>query len=384
MLKRVLHVIPRLDAAAGGTVSAMIGQAQAQARGGLHVEVAAAWSNASPVKTCDALQQVGVAVHPIGPVHTSLGWGPATRREVGLLAHNADVVHIHTLFEDIQHQTAGFCRQVRKPYIFHPCGMLDPWSLRQKSLKKKLYMAWRLRRDLDRATAIHVASAGEREQTALLGLKAPLVVVPNGIETREFEDLPAKGQFRGKYRSLDGRPLVVFLGRVHPGKGVELLLPALARMQHRDAMLAVVGPDSRNYLSQMRAEVQRLGLEDRVVFTGMMPGRSRIEALVDADVFALPSEHENFGIAVLEALAAGAPVVISDQVGICQEVTEARVGQAVPLDVDRLTAALDEWLNDAPRRTEAGHRARELVFNRFTWDQIAQRWNEVYRALGIC
>jgi glycosyltransferase involved in cell wall biosynthesis len=196
--------------------------------------------------------------------------------------------------------------------------------------------------------------------------------------------LPTRGEFRRKFAAFNGRPIVVFLGRVHPGKGVELLLPAFARMGHRDAMLAIVGPDSRNYLAQMRGEVQRLGLQDRVIFAGMMPGRSRIEALVDADLFALPSEHENFGIAVLEALAAGAPVIISDQVGICKEVTEAGVGEAVPLDADRLAAALDAWLADAPRRAEASQRARQLVFERFTWDQIARRWNDVYRELGFC
>jgi glycosyltransferase involved in cell wall biosynthesis len=154
-------------------------------------------------------------------------------------------------------------------------------------------------------------------------------------------------------------------------------------MHDLSVRLAIVGPDSRGYLAPMRAEVARLGLEDRVIFTGMMPGRARIEALVDADLFGLPSEHENFGIAVLEALAAGTPVVISDQVGLWEEVEQAGVGQAVPLDVDRLVAALDGWIADEPRRRDAASRARTLVFQRFTWDQIARRWNDVYRELGI-
>jgi glycosyltransferase involved in cell wall biosynthesis len=361
----------------------MIGQAQAQARAGLSVSVAAAWSRAIPVKTCDALTQVGVEIVPIGPVHTSLGVSLLTRRQLQPLLRRADVVHIHTLWEDIQHQAVSICRAIGKPYIFHPCGMLTPWSLGQKSLKKQIYMRLRLRRDLNGARAIHVASGGEKDQTAPLGLRPPLVVVPNGIETREFQTLPARGQFRRKFPALGDRPLIVFLGRVHPGKGVELLLPALTKMQNRDAMLAVVGPDSRNYLSQMRAETNRLGLDDRVIYTGMMPGMARIEALVDADVFCLPSEHENFGIAVLEALAAGTPVIISDQVGLRHEVMEAGVGEAVPLNADRVAEALDHWLADPSRRAEASARARRLVFEKFTWDQIARRWNQVYSELSI-
>jgi glycosyltransferase involved in cell wall biosynthesis len=148
-----------------------------------------------------------------------------------------------------------------------------------------------------------------------------------------------------------------------------------------DAMLAVVGPDSGGYRATVEQEVARFGLQRRVVFTGPLNGADRIAALVDADVFCLPSDHENFGLAVVESLAAGTPVVISHEVAISREVAAAEVGVAVQRDPAEIARELIRFLTDRPHRDAAAKRCRPFVWNSYDWKKIAARWMERYRAL---
>lgn len=370
---RPLHIASSIDPKAGGPAMVVVGLARAQAAAGCEVAIAAPQADGA----AEILRnQPNLTVH-------NLNWNAGVRDQLRPLVRQCDVAHIYGLWEPIQHHAAVVCREAGKPYIFEPCGMLDRWALRRSRLKKWIYMKARLRRDLQSAAAIHASTSWERDQTAPLKLRPPIVVVPAGIELAEFEQLPPRGTFRARFPALQNKPVILFLGRVFPGKGLEMLVPALARMRNKDATLAVVGPDSDGYTRQMRNRAAELGIEDRVIFTGMARGRERIEALVDADLFSLPSEHENFGVAVLEAMAAGVPVIVSDQVGLCNDITEARAGEAVPLDVDRLAEALDRWLADDSLRKDAGARARELAFGHFTWDLVARQWIDVYRELRI-
>jgi glycosyltransferase involved in cell wall biosynthesis len=163
---------------------------------------------------------------------------------------------------------------------------------------------------------------------------------------------------------------------------LDLLVPAFARLK-TDALLVIAGPDLVNY----QPEVQRLatdhGIDDRVLFTGMLRGPQRIEALVAATLFVLPSYQENFGIVVIEALAAGVPVVISDQVNIHAEIAAAGVGGVVPTQVEALAGEMQRWLANRALHQAAKDRAPAFVRDRYDWRQIAQRWKERYASLRI-
>jgi glycosyltransferase involved in cell wall biosynthesis len=227
-----------------------------------------------------------------------------------------------------------------------------------------------MRKHLNRAAAIHCATEIERDHVRKLKLQPPIFVEPHGLDLSEFERLPEKGGFRAKYPALGDQPFVLFLGRIDRAKGLELLVPAMARMRVKTP-LVVVGPDWNNMRAWAEAEAARLGLTDRVIFTGMLRGRDKIAALVDAAVLALPSYHENFGIVVAEALAAGTPVVVSDQVYLHPDIKAAGLGGVVPMDVDALAGELDRWLWDDALRADAALRARPWAMERFNWDVIA-------------
>ena len=376
---RILHVISGLDPENGGPTFALVGLAAAQQRAGLDVSVMATWQIRSGFPLAERLRQAGVRVELIGQAHGKLSRHPDLAAAVDRVVANADVVHVHALWEEIQHQASRAAQRRGVPYVVTPHGMLAPWSLSQGGLVhrlgKRAYLAWRLRTNLDCATAIHFTTPAERDLVAPMGLRAKPLIEPVGIDFAEFETLPEPGAFRAKHPQLAARPMVLFLSRLSPQKGLDVLVPAFARVTDNDAMLVLAGPDYDNYERAVRGWVAEHKLQDRVIFTGMLHGRARVEAFRDADLFCLPSHHENFGIVVAEAMAAGAPVVISREVNIWQEVVDAGAGAAVPGGaVDELATELNRWLGDANMREQAGQKARTVAREHYDWQSIANRW----------
>lgn len=381
---KIVHVIAGLDPRAGGPTSAVVGMADSQQSAGLNVSVLYTFLSRDDGGTAERLKSAGVEVYPIGPCRGPLASHPTLTSTIRDAIRGAGVVHVHGLWEEIQHRAARECRAAGKPYVVSPHGMLTPWSLSQKRWKKRLYMALRLRKDLNAAAALHFTTAAERD--AVLGslrwLRPAPIVEPLGIHLEEFESAPSPGKFRREYPQLGDRPFILLLGRLHPVKGLDLLVPAFARAGLPPEMsLVVVGPDPDGY----RATIERLaraeGVSDRLLFTGMLSGRKRIEALADAELFCLPSYHENFGVAVIEALAAGIPVVISDQVSIYREVVAAGVGAAVPNKIEPLAAELRRWIADPALRRTASQKARAFALDRYGWPRIAARWRDHYQRL---
>jgi glycosyltransferase involved in cell wall biosynthesis len=324
----------------------------------------------------------GIDVRLVGPAKEPMSRHPGLYPAALEMAQAHDVFHIHSMWESVQHQACRAAYRMGTPYVYRPSGMLDPWNMTKGTLKKKLYLALRGRTNLNRAAAIHFTSTIERDWTSRLGLKAPVIVEPLGMNFADYETMPEVGSFRAKYPQLGKRPVVMFLGRIHTGKGVELLIPALARMKTTDAILVVAGPDG-DFRSEADQLIEKHGLRNRVIFTGLVKGREKIAALADATLLALPSCHENFGLVVVEAIAAGTPAVVSDQVGLWPAVKEGNVGEVVPLDVQKLADVLDEWLSERRRAERESVRARGLAWvrERYDWDMIARRWGEHYQRI---
>lgn len=374
-------MVSNLDPRSGGPAEALRGLAAAQVGAGLTVRVLATRKHGTGTGFADELRARGVAVQLVGPCYGPLCWRPGLGHAVRDAVRTASVVHIHALWEDVQHQAARAARRLGRPYIIRPCGMLDPWSLSQGRLKKRLYLRWRLRGDLNRASALHFTTPIERDLTVPLRLSAPALVEPNGVRLDEFVALPPRGGFRTRHGISSAARVCLFLGRLHPKKGLDLLLRAFAGTEP-GCHLIVAGPDPDGYGKALQLEVARLGITNRVHFVGMLQGAEKLGALTDADLFVLPSRQENFGNAVVEALAAGIPVVISDQVNLWPEIKGTGVGGVTALDIPALTAELRSWLSDGPDRPAVAERARALVRERFDWDAIARRWTAHYARLA--
>jgi glycosyltransferase involved in cell wall biosynthesis len=378
---RVLHVTSGLDLGSGGPAVALAGLVEGQQSAGIDVRVVASYRPEREPQLDEPMRRKGVAVTCVGPCRGRFARHPDLAAAVAAGVESADIVHIHALFEDVQHLAATCALQRGKPYVIRPCGMLDRWSLRRRWLAKKLYMTWRLSSMLRAAAAIHYTTRFEQLGASPLRLERPSIVEPNGVNIVDYEHLPAAGVFRKRFNVPGHSPLVAFLGRVHPGKGVDHLVRAIATAQLSNVTLAIIGPDSGGYLETIRSLANRCGVADRVLFTGLLKGQDRIAGLVDAAVFAMPSEHENFGIAVAEAMATGTPVIVSPEVGIADDVTAAGAGAVVPLHYKPLSAEIARWLTDPVLRAEAGERGRAYAFARYDWNQIGRRWGGHYAEL---
>jgi glycosyltransferase involved in cell wall biosynthesis len=328
------------------------------------------------------MEACGVKVHRIGPTYTALCVRPGLAGAVDRLVDGVDIVHVHALWEDVQFRAADAARRQGKPYVITPHGMLTSWSWRHSAQKKRVYWWWRGGQLVGGAARLHFTTAMEAAESARFASRSGgSIIEPIGIDPAEFLDPPPRGEFRRSAGIEPTRPMIVFLGRIHPGKGLEYLVPAMARMRGREAVLVVVGPDSESYRATVEARIRAEAVQARVIFSGHLSGRDRLAALADADVFCLPSDHENFGLAVVESMAVGTPVVISDRVAIHAEVVESGGGTVSPREPAALAAALDQWLSDPAARVDAGKRARSYALQRYAWPRIAERWAAHYAGL---
>lgn len=380
MTCRVLHVISGLDPRHGGPTTALCALIRAQRDAGIDAALVSTWCDWDKLDVAQQLRAEGFRVELIGPATRRLAWSPKIKPALRKLIPEFDVIHIHALWEDIQHRAARVARQLRKPYLITPHGMLDPWSLKQGGTKKRLYLSLRLRRDLNQASAIHFTDEEEQALVKPLHLTAPGIVQRLIVDLADFSPPPSEGTLRAKFPQLDDHPIVLFMSRVHPKKGLDLLIPAFAQCKD-DAMLVIAGPDRDDYIPQLQVLIDQHKIADRVVFTGMLDGRQRAEALADATLFVLPSYQENFGVVVIEALSVGVPVILSDKVNIHRQISENHLGEVVPTQIAPLADALNRWLKDEFHRAAASQRARQFVHAHYDRMTLARQWLSHYQRL---
>lgn len=379
---RILHAISGINRENGGPPIVLAGLATAQVRAGLEVSIVATWTTNPCPEVVAELESKGIRVTHIGPAKNPMSRHPDTADVLDKLVGGADVVHVHAMWEEIQHLACRAAWRRGVPYVVTPHGMLDAWNMSNRPWRKRAYLWWRMRANLNRAAALHFATTIERDAVARLKLKPPAIIEPFGLDMEEFADLPAKGAFRAKYPQVEEKRLIVFLGRLDYGKGLELLIPAFAKAAKDDAMLVIIGPDSHSgYRATVEKMIDEHGVRERTLLTGMLGGREKLAALVDAYLLAQPSFHENFGMVVIEALACGCPVVVSDQVYLYPRVLEGRVGTRVGLEVDAVAHELRLWLYGSLDREWYAGNARGFALANFDWEGIGRRWVEHYQAL---
>lgn len=291
-----------------------------------------------------------------------------------------DIVHIHSLWLHSQYAAQRAARRAKVPYVVSPHGALDPYLRQRGKARKAITSALWQNRMLDNSQALHITTTEEGELIEDIAPSVPRALVPNGIWVSRFENAGGDGaRFRAEH--LDGfdGPLVTFLGRVTFKKGVDVLIRAFKEVLVREpeAKLAIVGPDDEGLTPTLVELTDSLGIADRVVFTGAVYGEGRADALAATDVWALSSHTENFGIAVVEALAAGLATVISPAVNLAEGISEAKAGLVAELDSKKFGDAISELLTDPPLRASIETQA-VIYAQQFDWSVIGPQLAELY------
>lgn len=283
-----------------------------------------------------------------------------------------DVVHDNGIWRGHHRSLACLARRARVARVVSPRGMLEPWALDHKPVRKRLAWVIYQRRLLDSATILHATADNEAEQLARLGLRQPVQIIPNGVA------LPDYGQVMGLRKVPSEKRTCLFLSRIHPKKGLPLLLEAWNELRPSAWKLHIAGPDEAGHRAQLEEMVRKLDLGGAVCFLPPLEGGEKLRALAQADLFVLPTYSENFGIVVAEALAHGCPVVTTHGAP-WEELTIEECGWWVPISTKAITDALREatMLSDAAR-WEMGNRGRNLVARRFSWPGIARAFCGLY------
>lgn len=384
---RILHVSESLDPAHGGTPA--VPKAIAAAQSGLGHEVTIltrdepdrAGAIRDSMASIPHAERVRIETVPRGGRLDAFvnrharAWARAQGKAF-------DFAHLHSMWSAIPHGAARGLRDAGVPYTLCPHGMLDDWSMARSRARKSLHLALVSRRTLARAAFLHALSEHERACAARFAFGPAIEIVGNGVQPSEYETLPEPDAFRVAHPAIGRGPFVVFLGRLHPGKGLELLVRAFARVapDFPDSSLVLVGPHAGAREPVLRAAAE-CGIGGRVVLPGPVYGREKLAALGGAACYALPSEHEGFSVAICEALACATPVVISPECHF-DEVARAGAGLIVAREEAALGGALGRMLGDPEGARAMGRRGRELVFERYTWPAIAERLLGLYGRYG--
>ena len=295
-----------------------------------------------------------------------------------------DVVHIHEIWHHAGYAAYRAARKTGIPLVLTPHGELSEWSLRYKGWKKRIYMKVALDRILRNADALHAITLTEKDRIARLGFDTPVTVAPNGIHPTQFDNLPDPSDFLNRFPILKGKRVILYLGRLNPTKGLDILARSFSATTHRfnDAFLLVVGPDEEGGRQTMEAILRSEGVIDKAIFTGMLTGEDKLAALNCADIFVLPSYSEGFSIATLEAMASRLPVVITEGCNF-PEVAEHGAGFVVEARETPVAEAIGMLLSDTALRARMGRRGRKLVTEHYTWQAAASKIAALYRSLAV-
>lgn len=348
---RVLHTVASLRLATGGPARSVPALANALADLGVESHV---WSP-------EPSESVEVSNRFIA--HSG------KLQEIEKRISRLDLVHDHGLWLPTNHQVARMAKRLDVPRIVSPRGMLEPWALNHKKWKKKLAWWCYQHRDLSAVRALHATAESEARQFRNLGLKNPIHIIPNGVEVPHPDTT---------VRASSAKKTALFLGRIHPKKGLPLLVQAWARVKPAGWQMRVIGPDEDGHRAEVASMVHEMGIVDDWTFEGPMEGAEKATSFREADLFILPTYSENFGIAVAEALAASVPVITTTGAP-WQGLQQHQCGWWVAPEVDFLASALCEAISiTEEKRREMGNRGATWMREDFSWQKVAQEMLEMY------
>lgn len=379
---KILYVIPYFSPKYGGTVQSIALLSQEMARRGHEVTIATSDLEYDPAFARD-VKQKSVTVIPF-PVVAHLGlfiYTPSMRGWLMKKIGEYDIVHLHE-FRSYQNALASRAAVANGiPVVLQAHGSVIP-RFDKKRLQQLFDIVWG-NRILNRVSAVIALCETEANQYREMGIPGVKIeVIPNGLDLSQFSDLPKKDTFRSKYKIPAEEKIVLFLGRLHKIKGIDVLIDAYAELvrEHSAVTFVIAGPDD-NYASELHQQIQRRNFgEKEPLFTGPLYGQDKLAAYVDADVYVLPSRYETFPFTVLEAWACGTPVIVSSGCLISDIIGRAGyISECNPTDLKK---AIVKIINDDDERDRIGEIGRAIVHSELRYSSVIESVESLYNHLA--
>lgn len=288
---------------------------------------------------------------------------------------NFDIIHIHEHRHSLAIATHRYARKNNVPYVLQAHGSVLPFFQKEK-LKEVFDNLWGFD-ILHDASKVFALTEVEKQQYLKMGVsKDKIEIVPLGIDMSEYDSLPDMGKFKSKYEISDEERLILFLGRIHEIKGLDLLIKGFSQISKDNVKLAIVGGDY-GFKEELEKLIDELDLKDNVIFPGVLTGKDKIEALVDCDIFIMPSRYESFTTSGLEAMACFKPLILTKNNHI-QTWVRDNVGLVCEFDENDLSNCIETLLNDKSLCKKFGNNGRELIKDKYNWEKVSKHIESIY------
>lgn len=369
---KVLHTIPSMGVHSGGTTTCTYQLLRGLQQQGIDVDVLS-----FPLTVGDRYPGFGDFYKTVSRnVKNKILYSPEYYKY--LQQHpDYDIYHSNSLWQYPSHATAVYARKAGKPYLMTPHGMLYPEALNRSRWVKKAYSVLWQNKDLVKASCIQVTCEQELDVIRNLGLKVPVAIVPNAIDISII-------QYSDHFQSKNTKVVLGYLGRLHPRKRVESIIKAMSLLPvsiKNRIELSVIGSGEQVYEKSLQLLVEKLGMEDQIVFHGFLTGRQKIEAIERLSFLVVPSDFENFGMIIPEALVQGIPVIASKGTP-WEELQTHHCGWWIDNDVDTIAATLCTAIQlPEEERFAMGQRGRQLIIHNYATDVVAEKMKSVYQWL---
>lgn len=334
-------------------------------------------------KQVEITREVALHSYPTSLLCSKLGgFSPKAANQLELLSSNElDIIHSHSLwlFPNFYARRAALKNNL--PLVISPRGALEPWSLTQNRLKKKLVWSLREYKNLKSASLFHATSEQEAQSIRKLGLKQPIAVIPNGVSNELLTASCNRKALEMEFPACKGKRWLLFLSRLHPKKGLDTLILVWKQLakHYPEWHLIIAGPDHNGYKATLEKLVTELEVSKSLTFTDSITGDLKVSALYNSDLFVLPTHSENFGIAIAEALGCGTPVITTKNAP-WRELTTTHSGWWIDNTKHSLLKTLSEAMELSEGELSAmGERGRELIIHKYSWQAIARNMIRAYK-----
>ena len=380
---KLLHYFPTTRLTEGGTVRAAIDLCTALAERGHDVIWLTTDNQDVPQNWKDG--------KPNTPRVVLLGsmtkWGNRLSKEQIKLAKTeiakSDVVHIHAMWMPSNVQIAKACKQVNTPWVLSSHGMLDDWCMEQGNLKKRLYLATNARTMIRNATLILTTAEEERRQASKWIPFDNAIAIPLIVDLAPYKTIPGHQLAQETFGNF-GNSSILFLSRVHPKKSIETLIDSAVLLQRRGVMphFFIAGTGEKKYVKQLQEKVRRCNLEKQFSFLGMVVGEKKLSLYAMADIFALPTQQENFGLVYPEAMLCETPVITTKGTDIWRELKDGGGAMIVDRSPEAFASSIEELLRNDTARIQMGKNARKHILHWLDTNRVAVEYEEMYKSVA--
>jgi glycosyltransferase involved in cell wall biosynthesis len=390
---KVLHIIPSVASVRGGPSQAAIAMVSALRSQSIDAEIATTNDNGKDLldvplyKLTDQLAEYGNIPIRFFPrfspnINTVREFAFSRSLTTWLWQHISeyDLLHVHAIFSYTSTIAMAIARIQKVPYINRPLGQLCTWSLQQSKLRKQIYLNVIERSNLLRCQSLHFTALQEQEEFNQLGLNIPSFILPHGVQVPNL--IPdAQFQIRTSLQIPECFPILLFMSRIHPKKGLEYLISALGKLKEYNFALIIAGSGESDYVQQLQDLLVTEGISDRTHLVGFVKGESKNLYLQGADLFTLTSHSENFGVAVIESLAAGTPVLITDGVAIAPMVQAQNIGYVTKLEINAIATTLENFFQNFDNNQFSKQKTQQIIAENYSWQSISAQLATIYQAI---